>query len=502
MKKARRARGLTTSRQYSPTYEFKSRLVDLTLHIPDDYAARERTLKDFHTSARLWLGIAVNRAPLETQSILTRYIDGLEDSPNAEPRPEMGRSLALDLVRVVPDTQPQAHLPKWGDWKADSSVGFANTFAHRTFYSGEAADLKMNLSAEKELPAISELREDLRRMTEQVTKAPKKVKPEELRRLLYRAGAATVAAQEVDYEVLHRIVVIPIRVFTPAALAHGQEVWTWLVDSRPEVEAKLMTDVITMWGWTIRRRRGLFSTHMNATNPLDHPVELTPTDREETEHNGKTARRLLAPHSSLLDFLASRFQAARYKNRNVVLATLRLITRSSRACKLWSTHPLARELRLRLLTFGFTILQGSRQEAVVEHIARDLLYDAAFSWFELQPSFAFGNSRAQQETDVRLLDALAEVVGPDRPANEYFTSSLDGDAAAKLPGNLNLRQALSRHNDRHHLLRLLIENERVRLFVWLNPLSDPKRGRDPDAVLARGTSEVRLHLTRIGEGIS
>lgn len=370
-------------------------------------------------------------------SILHRYIDGLEQVTPSEQEPEMGRSVAFDLARSVPPTMAAHHLPAWGDWRSDLSTSFANSFAHRNFYSGEADDLKINLSAEKELPSLAVIRSDLRAMTEQATKHPRKVKQHDLRALLYRAGAATLAAKEVDYEVLHRLVIIPVRVFTPAALAAGQEVWTWLVDSRPELEAKLMTDVITMWGWTVRRRRGLFSDSMNSVNPLDLPTAFTPTDREEVTYQGETARKLLAPHARLLDFIASRFQAARYKSRSVVIATLRLVTRSLTSFKHWSTHPLSRELRLKLLTFGFTLLQGHRMEATIEHHVRDLLYDASLSWFEQNPIFAFGNSRAQQEADLRLLHDLEELVGPDSPSHEFFTTSLTtGDAGMKLPGTL------------------------------------------------------------------
>lgn len=51
----------------------------------------------------------------------------------------------------------------------------------------------------------------------------------------------------------------------------------------------------------------------------------------------------------------------------------------------FSSHPLARELRTRLLSFGFTVLQGSRLETSLEIKMRDLLYEACLNWFTTKP---------------------------------------------------------------------------------------------------------------------
>lgn len=48
-----------------------------------------------------------------------------------------------------------------------------------------------------------------------------------------------------------------------------------------------------------------------------------------------------------------------------------------------STHQLARELRMRLLAFGFCVLQGSQLESAIECNLRTSLYDAALSWFAI-----------------------------------------------------------------------------------------------------------------------
>ena len=51
-----------------------------------------------------------------------------------------------------------------------------------------------------------------------------------------------------------------------------------------------------------------------------------------------------------------------------------------------SRHPLSRELRFRLISFGFCILHSSRLESTAEYNLRTKLYDAALDWFAARPT--------------------------------------------------------------------------------------------------------------------
>ena len=46
----------------------------------------------------------------------------------------------------------------------------------------------------------------------------------------------------------------------------------------------------------------------------------------------------------------------------------------------------------------------------------------------------------------------------------------------------------------NRFLRLLVENEILRLSVWDNPTNDAKRRSDPPALLEKGMVEVNLLL--------
>jgi phosphatidylinositol 4-kinase len=106
---------------------------------------------------------------------------------------------------------------------------------------------------------VKELKSQLAQVSETLRKRTRSVSCEELRPLLYRAAAVILAKEELDHQLLREVVFIPVHAVNPSAMHLGVEVWAWLVDKRADVESKLMVDLNLAWGWSIRRRRGLFS---------------------------------------------------------------------------------------------------------------------------------------------------------------------------------------------------------------------------------------------------
>ena len=182
----------------------------------------------------------------------------------------------------------------------------------------------------------------------------RRIENAELRPLLYRSAAIILAKEELDYEILREIVFIPVHAVSPPGMHLGVEVWAWLIDKRADVEAKLMTDLHLAWSWTVRRRRGLFSillkwalllrsngeSHMKlllcrAEDPINCKTEYAPTDIAAIGKAQRTVRNILGPHRYLLDFLSSRFQAYRYRDKYLVLGCLRMIVRSCQRSRSW-----------------------------------------------------------------------------------------------------------------------------------------------------------------------
>lgn len=125
--------------------------------------------------------------------------------------------------------------------------------------------------------------DELEDLAEQLDKHKTKVKLADLRQLFYRAGGHLVHAQVVsrvfglgylichsdppipntaqpDVEILDYVVALPVRIFTEGSTALASEIWTWIVDARPELESRLMIELVQAWSATIANKQGLFSS--------------------------------------------------------------------------------------------------------------------------------------------------------------------------------------------------------------------------------------------------
>jgi phosphatidylinositol 4-kinase len=213
------------------------------------------------------------------------------------------------------------------------------------------------------------------------------------------------------------MVALPFEVFTPSAISAGIEVWTWVISEKSEVEVALMGEILTAWSETITHEKGIFSTALKCAMPLPvnirhssaisyddpfyHPISYSPTDKDVIDRAIANARRLLTPHTRILHMLQSRLQTARYKRSGVMFLIQRFVLRSARAHKsqrfvsfafvppsfelLSSTHALARDARFSFLLFGFETLKSSHLDSYCEHVLRENLYSAAYSWFAARP---------------------------------------------------------------------------------------------------------------------
>jgi len=66
-------------------------------------------------------------------------------------------------------------------------------------------------------------------------------------------------------------------------------------------------------------------------DPFYHPVDYAPTDKEAIDRATTYARRLLSPHTLVLQMLFSRLQAAKFRKPGLMSLIQRLVLRSTRA---------------------------------------------------------------------------------------------------------------------------------------------------------------------------
>ncbi|GAA5850869.1 hypothetical protein JCM3766R1_005907 [Sporobolomyces carnicolor] len=463
--------------EYTPTYTFSTAHVSLTL--PDDYPLRQRILRELHQNVRTWLKAGLTRSPEAMKGLLMHYIGDASSSSTEDHRmasivaeEEMGKSVALDLVRTPPANGKSATLPAWGNWTVDSSSSFAKTLAAKSYFGGEAA--RSGKSARKQVLAR------LEDLASQLDHHKLHYKMRELRDVFFAAGGLVVqssptrddARSAEDAKLLSLVVSLPVRIYTEQSINIAQDVWTWIVDSRNDLECRLVAEVVEAWTMTIERGQGLFSKAHDLESPLNQETQFTPTDKSALTKEYLVASRLFAPMMGMLDFLSSRFQAFRYRNANLVLACIRLATQSLDKVDTWTHHSLSRELRFRFLVFGFCVCQGSEMEATAESSLRDKLYAAAFNWFSVPPTWSFGTNRIQLKADLQAVEELTTIIETDFVTPTETVTSLPLIATDRSSKN----RAQELHGSRKELLVVLLRDEADRLKLWLNPTQDSKRG--------------------------
>lgn len=182
---------------------------------------------------------------------------------------------------------------------------------------------------------------------------------------------------------------------------------------------------------------------------------------------------MLAPHTRLLQFLTSHFNATRLGNPHSEKAFLRLLDVTIGNLKNSTGHPLAREVRFQIVLFGLRVLRFSvGLDFHSRCLLKDQILSAGLSWFNFAPRWSFGGNRLQLKAETRLLADVSAAL-----KNIHMI----GDKATPLMKSLQAKEAL---------LHTLIDSEQQRLAVWLYPLTEPREVYP--ASLGRAPTEAAL----------
>lgn len=110
-----------------------------------------------------------------------------------------------------------------------------------------------------------------------------------------------------------------------------------------------MLEVNAAWLAAIEQKKGMFSKSLkyvtnrlisivtshhlprSAQDPFNTPIDYSPTGKDEIDHSMQAVKRLLTPHTVLLQSLSSLFQASRYRRPRLMRLLLRLVLRSADA---------------------------------------------------------------------------------------------------------------------------------------------------------------------------
>ncbi|TFK30200.1 atypical/PIKK/PI4K protein kinase [Coprinopsis marcescibilis] len=470
--------------EYNPIYEYHSDRSDITLQLTDSYGVRKQILGQLRKYSKAWLDLALNRAPMDLQSSLQKYLAVSRSSSSTEAA-ELGASLAEQFGRTIsPGHRHLVSLSGLSKLPVDGAKTLASQLAIKGYYAGESAGIRLSVSSDQlanpppqhtPVEMVDALRRDMKQATKDIRDKKSVLTVHDLRRLLYRCAAVLISQKESksDYELLYHLVTLPFAVATPSAIAAAVEVWNWMIAENPYIEVALISEIGAAWTETIAHERGIFSQSLNYQDPFYHAISYSPTNKETIDRASAHARRILSPQTMVLKMLFSRLQASRYHRPAIVILIQQLVLRSAFACQSMSNHALAREVRFSFLLFGFETLKSSSLDAYCEHVLRESLYKTAFAWFAVRPQFSFGANRVQVDADIKVCSEFLSALNSDSVRGLPSISSLS-------PVQLVSRSAyyVERLKNISLPLRLLCEDEIHRLSVWSNPLNDTERSPD------------------------
>ncbi|KAL8950214.1 MAG: hypothetical protein Q9222_003743 [Ikaeria aurantiellina] len=246
--------------------------------------------------------------------------------------------------------------------------------------------------------------------------------------------------------------------FTKQSIRLGISLWLGVINENPLMESRILVEVAEEWESSIRSRIGAFSSKLQHLDPFYLKEEFAPSDKASLAQRQQAVHNLIAPHLRILQFLASHFNATRLGSLHTQKIFQRLIVVSLEAQRNHAGHPLAREWHFQLVLFALRILRYSNGlDQAAQWKLKDTILSAALRWFSHQPRWSFGGNRLQIKAESRLINDVQ--------------AALTAVSSIGIKGSGSLL-SLSRKQE---LLQLLLENEQMRLVVWLFPLDHERR---------------------------
>ncbi|POR31257.1 Phosphatidylinositol 4-kinase STT4 [Tolypocladium paradoxum] len=450
---------------YAPRSTFSSELGKVTVELSDDYEFRRWTLDILNRKAKVWVNTAINLAPLDVKGLLQTYLSEFDDD-GAYGHISLGRSFALELGSIIPlsDNRLQS-VERVGDCDINTASDLIAQYTTRQEYRyGETlpdrgAELMsfMNLNRRSSFVQSSAM-ESANASTalahvEARILSKKATSLNEVRDILRRAAALLCRSPRDESAVARYLVSIPFALFTKQSIKLGVSLWLGVMNENPRLESKLLSSIAQQWEFSITRKVGLFNPALTHPDPFFQREEFAPSEEKALAKRRQHVHDLLSPHTRLLQFFSSHFNATRLGSVDTQRVFLRMLDLTMDALKESTAHPMARELRFQIVLLGLKVLRASTTiGATAQWRLKEKILSAGLSWFRNSPRWSFGSNVLQLKTEVRLIsDVLAAL-------------KVVSFIGAHTVGNVKSLQS------KEQLLQILLENEQSRLIVWINPL--------------------------------
>ncbi|KAF2973077.1 hypothetical protein GQX73_g651 [Xylaria multiplex] len=474
---------------YDPQSVFTSKLGHVTVELSDDYSFRKTTLNNLYKQAKTWVSLAINLAPTDVKGLLQTYLSEFDDE-GAYGHMSLGRSFAVEMGSAIPATdQRLTSLDRIGETTINTASDFIAQYTTRQEYRyGETlpshgADLLnimpmvrrnsfMKSAPSDRADAVAALAHVESRLT------GKKVTPlQDVRDILRRAAALLCRSPKDESAITHYLVTIPFRIFTKESIKFGVSLWLGVINENPRMEPRLLSEIAQQWEVTIQKKRGLFNPKFMHPDPLFLRKEFAPSDNEALTKQRQQIHNLLAPHTHLMQFFNSHFNATRLGSPDTQRIFLRLLDLTLEALKSSISHPMAREIRLRIVLFSLKVLRVSETAGIAaQWRLKDKILSAGLSWFKFAPKWSFGSNLLQLKTEVKLINDIK--IGLKAVSHITPTHPIGG---------------LVFFTQKESLFEILLESEQARLNVWIHPLNEGHLLR-PEIMTSHGKVTIEAAL--------
>ncbi|KAI1176871.1 phosphatidylinositol 3 [Nemania sp. FL0916] len=474
---------------YDPQSIFTSKLGRVTVELSDDYSFRKATLNNLYKQARSWVSLAINLAPTDVKGLLQTYLSEFDDE-GAYGHMSLGRSFATEMGSAIPATdQRLTSLDRIGETAINTASDFIAQYTTRQEYRyGETlpshgTDLLnvmpmvrrnsfMKAAPSDRADAVAALAHFESRLT------GKRATPlQDVRDILRRAAALLCRSHKDESAIVHYLVTIPFRIFSKESVKFGVSLWLGVINENPRMEPRLLSEIAQQWEVTIQRKLGLFNPSFMHPDPFFLREEFAPSDNEALTKQRQQIHNLLAPHTQLMQFFDSHFNATRLGSPDTQRIFLRLLGLTLDAMKSSISHPLAREIRLRIILFSLKVLRMSETAgAIAQWRLKDKILSAGLTWFRFTPKWSFGSNMLQLKTEVKLINDIKN--GLKAVSHVINTQPVNGLASIA---------------QKESLFEILLESEQARLTVWIHPLNEGHLVR-PEIMTTHGKTTLEAVL--------
>ncbi|KAH6625953.1 hypothetical protein B0J18DRAFT_126588 [Chaetomium sp. MPI-SDFR-AT-0129] len=460
--------------RYEPRTTFRSPRGDVVVELSDDYQFRQLTLDNLHKNAKGWLAGAIAIAPSDVKGLLQTYLSDF-DEERGYGHMSLGRSFALEIGSTIPfSDQRLTSLDTLGRCPINMASDFVAQYTTRQEYrcseapADQARDWKSfvypdrrssfsavpdNESADA-IAALAHIEERIlgRRAANSLV---------EVRDALRRAAALLCRSERDECSIIQYLVSIPFALFTKQSIKLGISLWVGVMNENPRMAPRLLAEIVYRWEASIQKRQGLFNPSITNPDPFFLRQDFAPSDNAALAKRKQVVHNLLAPHSHLLQFLSSHYNATLLGSLDTHFLFHRLLHATFAATKNSTPHPMAREIRLQLVLFGLKVHNTTATiksiSQVVHRRLREQLLSAGLGWFDAPPRWSFGSNILQLKTEIRLIEDVLVAVH-----NTAVHDSRTGDKSMV-------------YGAKQKLLTHLLESELSRLHVWTRPVDAAKQ---------------------------